>query len=122
MQVGDGGLPGGPEHGFGGDGPCRRAIGGGTSSAMHRQFDAICRGLVNCSLVNPQSVSDSDFEDEGGGGGAATPRTVKLKPRDATVFEVDEPSPERLPVNPQSDEPSPRIVKLRPRKRKREVA
>ena len=77
--------------GFGGDGPCRRAIGGGTSSAMHRHYDAICRGLVNCSLVNPQSVSDSDFEDEGGGGGAATPRTVKLKPRDATVFEVDEP-------------------------------
>ena len=104
MQVGDGGLPGGPGHEFGGDGLFRRAIGGVAGSTNRYPVDAIT--LVNCSLirpntlwltnamvplVNPQSVSDSDFEDEGGGGGAATPRTVKLKPRDATVFEVDEP-------------------------------
>ena len=69
-------------------------------------------------------MSDSDFEDEG------TPRTVKLKPHDATDSEVDEPSPERFPlVNPQSvsdsdfeDELTPRSVKLQPRKRKHEVA
>ena len=51
---------------------------------------------------------------------------LQLKPRDATVFEVDEPSPERFPlVNPQSVSDSdfeyeltPRTVKLQPRKRK----
>ena len=92
MQVGDGGLPGGPRHEFGGDGPFRRAVGG---LAAGSSYPDDARPLVNGSgirpntlwlteqqtvsttgtarepspqrlpLVKPQSVSDSNFEDEG---------------------------------------------------------
>ena len=102
MQVGDGGLPGGPRHEFGGDGPFRRAVGGlagssdldaarplvnGTGSYFINTINVLERQTVSTTgtarepspqrfpLVNPQSVSDSDFEDE------LTPRSVKLQPR-----------------------------------------
>ena len=54
MQVGDGGLPGGPGHEFGGDGLFRRAIGGVAGSTNRYPVDAIT--LVNGSLIRPNTL------------------------------------------------------------------